>query len=82
VGYGFEQLGPGDSVLEGAAEVVRELVGVPAGDQGGDGDEAAVPGRRVRGRFQTSSKSTSSVSSASLGATSPTARRPPPTCLG
>ena len=25
-------------------KVVRELVGVPANDQGGDGDEAAVPG--------------------------------------
>ncbi len=33
-------------------------------------------------RSQTSSKRTSSVSSASLGAMSPMLRRPPPTCVG
>ena len=37
-----------DAVLEGPVEVVRQLVGVPTGDQGGDGDEAAVPGGEFR----------------------------------
>jgi hypothetical protein len=48
VSDGFEKLGFGDSVLEGPAEVVRQLVGIPTGDQGGDGDEAAVPGGEFR----------------------------------
>ncbi len=32
----------GDAVFEGSAEVVRELVGMPAGNEGGDGEDAAV----------------------------------------
>ena len=78
---GFDELILGDTVLDGVAEVEGELVVVAAGGENRDGDQAAVAGDSS-GRFQTSSKSTSSVSSASFGANSPSVRRPPPTCFG
>src|ERR671916_582738 len=48
VSDGFEKLGFGDSVLKGSAEVVRQLVGIPTSDQGGERDQAAVPGGEFR----------------------------------
>ena len=47
VGDRLDQLGLGDAVVAGAAEVVAQLVGVPACDQGRDGDETAVAGTEL-----------------------------------
>jgi len=42
----FLELGVGEAVLLRDAEVGSQLFGVAAGDQRGDGDEAAIPGRK------------------------------------
>jgi hypothetical protein len=47
VGDGLDQLGLGRPVVFGQSEVEDELVGVAVGDEGRDGDEAAVAGREV-----------------------------------
>ena len=70
MGDDFDELVLGDAVVDGAAEVARELLGAVEGDEGGD-----VIRERSRlaspGRSQTSPNRTSSVSSTSLGAKSP-----------
>jgi hypothetical protein len=40
----FLQLGLGQALLSGSLEVAGELLGVAAGDQRGDGDQAPVSG--------------------------------------
>src|SRR5687767_4238691 len=44
VGDGLEEFGFGDPILQGSTQVEPELVGGTAGDQGGYGEKAAVPG--------------------------------------
>ena len=61
VGDRLDQLGLGDAVLPGQAQVVGELLGVPARGQRGDSDQAAVPRRQLRARSQTWPNSVSSV---------------------
>src|SRR3954462_13493417 len=42
--YRLDQLGLAQAVVSGVAEVEAQLVGIAAGNEGGDGNEAAVAG--------------------------------------
>ena len=60
----FDELLLGDAVVQGASEMRSQLVGAVEGDEGGDGDQAAIA-LQSSARAHTSPKSTSSGSSAS-----------------
>ena len=77
----LDQLGLAHAVLAGAAEVETQLVGVATGDQGGDGDEAAVAGGKPVSVPDVVEEDVVGDLS-KLGGNVTDAAAPPPICLG